>query len=275
MAFCFSAHSPLDSTPATALRPNPAEWNNPRMLLRILLLLAFVPLSASAAELSADAARAFDAYIVQAEQQMATGPFLYTDAHPEAQAAARQGKTVVTEQQAGKLEVPGGLIHDWLGSAFIPGATIADLRALLQDYSHYKAIYAPDVIDSKLLSRQGDRFHVYLRMESKQLITLDYDSEYDVQFSSTASDRLEVVSRSTAIRQTGDDQDFLWRLNSYWRLESRDGGVYLQCRAISLSRSIPPGFGWLHGFLEKFPRDSMVRTIEATRRGELQALSRH
>ena len=32
---------------------------------------------------------------------------------------------------------------------------------------------------------------------------------------------------------------FLWRLDTYWRFEERDGGAYTECRAISLTRDIP------------------------------------
>lgn len=98
-----------------------------------------------------------------------------------------------------------------------------------------------------------------------------YDSEYDVQYYDGAidSDTFAIVSRSTRIVQSGDDHGFLWRLNSYWRFGEADDGVYAQCRAISLSRDIPFGFGWLRGFLQKFPRESIVSTLEATRRAAL------
>ena len=144
----------------------------------------------------------------------------------------------------------------------------------MQDYANYKSVYAPDVIDSKLLARDGDNFRVFLKMQNKQFITLTYDSEYEVSYSAPAADRLEIVSHSTRIQQAGNDQGFLWRLNSYWRFVEADGGVYAECRSISLSRGIPFGFGWLHEPLEKFPRDSMVRTMESTRRAATSGLAR-
>ena len=64
----------------------------------------------------------------------------------------------------------------------------------------------------------------------------------------------------------GDDDGFLWRVNAYWRFEEADGGLYAQCRAISLSRGLPIGFGWLRAFIQKFPKDSMANTLNATRR---------
>jgi hypothetical protein len=235
----------------------------------VLVISAVTLFSATAAwglTPTAEAQRAFERYAAEAEQTMRTGSFLYADTHAAARAEARGGKTFVVEQRNTSVRVPDGAVHDWLGVAFFPGAKMARVRALLEDYANYKRTYAPDVIDSRLMARNGDRFHVALRLENKQFLTLDYDSEYDVVYSAPAAEKLEVVSRSTRIQQSGDDHGFLWRLNSYWRFEEADGGVYAECRSISLSRGIPFGFGWLRGALEKFPRDSMVRTMEATRR---------
>jgi len=90
--------------------------------------------------------------------------------------------------------------------------------------------------------------------------------------------RLIVTSRSTHIGEVkdpgksyteevplGQDSGLLWRLNSYWRFEAADDGVYARCEAISLSRDVPAGLGWmLKGFLETFPRESMVNTLRGT-----------
>jgi len=227
-----------------------------RALTAVLAAVLAGPMYAAA--LMPETSRAFDRYIELAEKEIAASPFLYTTAH--------RGQTVVVERKIPNVPVPDGQIHDWLGVLLIPGANIASVRAVMQDYDNYKRIYQPDVTDSKLLSRDGDHFRVFLRMYKHEFLTLVYDSEYDVRYSVTAPDRLEIVSRSTRIAQAGDDHGFLWRLNSYWRFLQADGGVYAQCRAISLSRDIPFGFGWLRGFLQKFPRESMVNTLEATRR---------
>lgn len=233
-------------------------------MLILAALLATSP--AWSIQPTAEAGRAFDQYVAAAEKQLREGAFLYADSHPEAKAAARQGQPVVVEQRSGDTRVPDGLIHDWLGVSFFPGARIAGVRALMQDYPGYKRIYSPDVIDSSLLGRDGDRYRVFLRMRNKQFIPLTYDSEYEVSYSAPAADRIEIASRSTRVQQAGGDYGFLWRLNSYWRFEQADGGVYAECRSISLSRGIPFGFGWLRGALERFPRDRMVNTMEATRR---------
>ncbi len=240
----------------------------------LVVAAALFALPALGIEPTAETGRAFDQYVAAAEKQLHDGAFLYSDAHPEAKTAARKGQTVVMEQRSGEVRVTGGLIHDWLGFAFFPGAHLAEVRTLMQDYGSYKRTYSPDVIDSKLLARDGDHFRVFLKMQNKQFITLTYDSEFEVSYSAPAADRLEIVSHSTRIQQAGSDQGFLWRLNSYWRFVEADGGVYAQCRSVSLSRGIPFGFGWLHEPLEKFPRDSMVRTMDATRRAAASGLAR-
>ncbi|MGP8270516.1 MAG: hypothetical protein ACLQLH_10655 [Terracidiphilus sp.] len=240
----------------------------------LVVAAALFAMPALGVEPTAETSRAFDQYVTAAEKQLHEGAFLYSDAHPEAKTAARNGQTVVVQQRSGEVRVTGGLIHDWLGFSFFPGAHLAEVRAPMQDYANYKSVYAPDVIDSKLLARDGDNFRVFLKMQNRQFITLTYDSEYAVSYGAPAADRLEIVSHSTRIQQAGNDQGFLWRLNSYWRFVEADGGVYAECRSISLSRGIPFGFGWLHEPLEKFPRDSMVRTMESTRRAATSGLAR-
>jgi hypothetical protein len=228
------------------------------MRVPIAALAAALVVPCCIAQLKPETSRAFDRYIDLAEKQLTTGPFLYSK--------SANAETVVVERKIPNVPVPDGQIHDWLGVLFIPHATLASVRAVMQDYDNYKRIYQPDVTDSKLLSRDGGHFRVFLRLYKHEFMTLVYDSDYDVRYTSPAPTRMEIVSRSTRIVQSGDDHGFLWRIHSYWRFEQADGGVYAQCRAISLSRGIPFGFGWLRGFLQKFPRESMVNTLEATRR---------
>jgi hypothetical protein len=58
----------------------------------------------------------------------------------------------------------------------------------------------------------------------------------------------------------------LWRLYSYWRFEERDGGVDVECRALSLSRDIPFGLGWvIEPIVQQLPKESLVHTLECTR----------
>jgi len=178
-----------------------------------------------------------------------------------------------------EVEVPGGMIQDWVGLMFIPNATIAGVKTVLQDYDNYKQFYKPDVIESRQLAHQGDDYDIFLRLYRKQVLTVVLNTEYRVSYTLPDPRHMRVISRSTRIAEVKDfkrslteeepvgrDTGFLWRLNSYWRFEEADGGVYAECRAISLSRDVPLGLGWMiKGFVSKFPKESMQNTLRGTK----------
>jgi hypothetical protein len=182
------------------------------------------------------------------------------------------------------MPVPGGLIHDWKGIVFVPGISMAEAMALLEDYDHDENYYWPDVVRSKLVRRDGDDFHVALRLKRKYAVTAVFDTEYDIRYTVLNATHAYSKSRSTLIEEVenagqtderhagaGNDHGFLWRLNSYWRFEQEDGGVFIQCEAISLTRDVPQGFGWaVKPFVEEIPRESLRFTLEATRTALLE-----
>jgi hypothetical protein len=152
--------------------------------------------------------------------------------------------------------------------------------ALLQDYDSHASVYRPAVARSRLLSRDGDVFRVYLRFHMKKVITVVVNSEHEARFSRPAADRAQSRIYSLRIAEVdgpdtpqerempvGNDGGYLWRLYTYWRFLARDGGVYVQCEAISLTRAIPFGLGWVVGpFVTGIPRESLAFTLETTRK---------
>ena len=178
-----------------------------------------------------------------------------------------------------EIAVPNGLIHDWVGAVFIPGATLDRTLALVQDYNRHKDIYKPEVIDSRFISRQGEDFRIYYRLLKKKVITVVLNTEHEVKYTKVDASRWRSVSRTTKIAEVenpgksgesekppGTGEGFLWRLNSYWRFAERDGGVWIECEAISLTRDIPTGLGWLiDPIIRNLPRESLENTLRATR----------
>jgi hypothetical protein len=176
--------------------------------------------------------------------------------------------------------VPDGLIHHWIGTTFISGATVDRGVALLQDYDRHSELYAPIVTRSKLLKRSGDTFVSFLRFRQKKVITVVVNTENEARFSRPGPGRAEVRIHSTRVAEVehpdtpreaekpvGNDGGYLWRLNTYWRLLEADGGVYLQCESVTLTRGIPIGLGWLIGpFVTSIPRESLEFTLETSRR---------
>jgi len=233
---------------------------------------------------------AFDTYIrgteLEAEENLRSGgPFLWSDAAADRARQIRAGQVVAQFWEGqGPVKVPNGLIHDWVGTALIPGATVPDTLALIQDYDNHKKIYTPEVVGSRLISHHDNDFKIYLRLMKKTIITVVLDTEHEAHYRSLDGSRWVCRSHSTRIAEVqnaGDPNErvlppdtgygFLWRLYSYWRFEEREGGVYIECRAISLTRDVPFGLGWaVEPIIQKLPQESLIRTLECTRKG-LQA----
>lgn len=266
-------------------------------LLAVCLALARpTPLAGAALEPATVAA--FDRYVRVAEARMDAdvrdpGRFLVVDAKPAPERTAvmdrlRRGEVLMERlrvRDAGKeIDIPDGMLHHWVGLVFLPGVKVSETVALLQDYDHHSTLFAPAVVRSKLLERDGDRFRVLLRFYMKKVIAVTMDTENAAEFTTLAPERVYSIIRSTRVNeveQAGTPQErqkpegqgggFLWRLNTYWRFLERDGGTYVQCESITLSRDIPFGFGWLIGpFVTSIPRESLAFTMQATRK----ALSR-
>jgi hypothetical protein len=247
------------------------------------LLLSTVP-GVTTVDLQPHTAAAFERYIRNAEsrldQQTHGSAFLWVDGAAGRKDRVRRGE-VVAETFPGKGEagVPDGTIHDWVGAIFIPGATLAKTIAAAQDYDSQKAFYGPELQDSKTIRRDGGEFDIYLRLLKKQVITVVLNTNHRVDYFQLDGARWYSASHSTRIAEVqnpgepdesemepGHDHGFLWRLNSYWRFEQRDGGVYVECEAISLSRTVPAGFGWLvNPIVRNLPRDSLANTLRSMR----------
>ncbi|HEV2689844.1 MAG TPA: hypothetical protein VGV35_14890 [Bryobacteraceae bacterium] len=252
------------------------------------MLLIPAPFLQAFAKLTPQTASAFDRYVELAETQMKADlqpEHFLRAATPDVRAKLRGGDLRIEPRAAldngNAVKVPGGMIQDWAGMIFIPGAAIAQVRAVLQDYEHYKDFYQPEVTESKQVSHQGDEYDVFLRLYKKHILTAVLNTNYRVSYAMLDPRRMYVTSRSTRIAEVkgegeapvGNDTGFLWRLNSYWRFEEADGGVYAECRAISLSRDVPLGLGFmLKDFLEKFPKESMVNTLRGTKAAVLSKL---
>jgi hypothetical protein len=243
--------------------------------------------SVAATELTAATVEGFNRYAAAYETQNASGPFLWIDGDTPSQRQAGQvarGGGLVMERielrDGGReIDIPDGIVHHWLGTVFVPGATIDKALALLQAYDRHGDIYKPNIARSKLIARDGDVFRFYLRFYAKKVITVVLNSEHEARF--TREDPLRARSRivSTRIAEVedpdtpqerekpvGDDGGFLWRLNSYWRLVERDGGVYVQCETLSLTRAIPFGLQWIVGpFVTSVPRELLSFTLVTSR----------
>jgi hypothetical protein len=262
-----------------------------RMALMLLPSLALGSSLRSAESPSPETLKAFDSYIQAAEARgneelVARKNFLWLDLLPEPERERtynrlKHQETIIRHSafctSRDCPNIPGGIIQDWTGITFVPGVTLQQTLATLQDYDRDADYYRPTVLRAKLLAHAGNSFRVFLRLKETHVLTVVLDSEYEIQYlvvDSTHAASISHSTRITEIESAGSPQEhamsakenhgFLWRLNSYWRFYQADGGVYIQCNAISLTRDVPAGLGWLAGpFIENVPRESLDFTLTA------------
>ena len=264
------------------------------MMLRVLALSCSFALivaapDVNAADLQPGTLDAFNQYVTLTESRMdaelhGKSAFLWVDRLPEsdrheAYRRLQRGDFVISRletRQAGReIDVPHGLIHHWIGTILIPGASVDRVVTLMQNYERYQTLYAPNVRQSRTIARDGDHFTVSLQLFMKKVISVVLNTDNDVRYMRLASTRAHVRSFTTRITElqdagsssevelpAGRDSGFLWRFNNYCSLEERGEGTFVQCESISLSRGIPTGLGWIVGpFVTSIPRESLEFTL--------------
>jgi hypothetical protein len=266
------------------------------------LLVVGFPAISNAAGVRPETLKAWDQYIQRVELRTnasAAGhsPFLWIDQDPQRAGRVRRGEILaIPEVGANGLEaVPHGLIHDWVGAAFIPGVTLAQVFAVVEDYGRYNEFYKPTVVDAALLcssgqGKSGEEARFRVRYTQKVLFTSDVlDSEYLVHRIQVDQRRWYSVAQSTSIQEfrdhgasaqvnasenglVGDEESrYIWRIECISKYEQRDGGVYMEQENIVLSRSIPISLRWLvEPVIRQLSKDltaaSLQKTCDAVRR---------
>ena len=257
-----------------------------------LATAALAALPARAADLHPETLQAFNRYIqandARFDREIKDGPFLWVDAQSGAQRDAfyqqlRAGEVVIKHVavtvEGKELDIPDGIIHHWLGVVFIPGVTLQQTLRLLQDYDHHLKYYAPDVTRSKLLEHKENFFRSYLRFFKKKVLTVVIDTEHEAIYQELSSTRAISRSHTTRVNEVenhdeagerlkpeGHDGGFLWRLNTYWRIEEKDGGTYVQCEGVTLTRGIPLIVKWIiEPYISSVPKESLLHTLGKTR----------
>jgi hypothetical protein len=249
---------------------------------------------AAAAELKSPTIAAFERYQQIAEATIETDVsssdrFLHVfhggaEDRAKADRQLRRGEVVVERLRATdngrRIEVPEGLIHHWIGSIFVPDVHLATAVAVLQDFDQHAELFRPNIAQSKILEHDGDRFRIALRFYMKKIIAVTVDTESVAEFTPRGPGRETSAIRSVRVNEVenvgtpeerqkpdGHGGGYMWRMNTYWRFLERDGGTYIECEALTLSRNIPTGLGWLIGpVLTSIPRDMLTSALQATRR---------
>lgn len=249
------------------------------------LLLCSVGLFANAAELQPKTLRAWEDYVRTADAEMEKrlapgGHFLWLDENPGRLAKVRSGEIVVAP--AGPhipKRVPGGLVHDWIGAAFIPRTTIRGVLGIVRDYVRYSDFYRPTVLDSKTIAHgdMDDRFSMLL-MNKALFLKTALEGDYETTYFQVDHRRYYSIAHATRLREIegyggpgehelseDEGSGLIWRLSSITRFEERDGGVYVELEALALSRDIPVSLRWLvDPIVRRVSRDSVITSLRQT-----------
>lgn len=238
-----------------------------------------------AAQPSPKAVQAFNSYVASVETRIVqqhrsqTSILTPVTTHNKSDTGLRQGEMIVEKlTPAAGTDLPGALLHHWRGTAFAADAHTADFERLMKSISAYPQLFSPQVLEASILSRRGDHLQAKMRVRQKHVITVVMDTTYDIIFVRLDARHGYSLARSTRISEIdangagsgpaltpSEEHGYLWRMNTYWSYEERDGGLYMQVETVSLSRSIPAGLGWaVRPFVESVPRESLEFTLHST-----------
>lgn len=257
-----------------------------KLLLTATAIAFAAPEIGQAIDLKPATLEAWQQYVRAADQRMqsraaAPAPYLWMDESNARAARVRAGEAVI-EPVCGKgtRPVPEGLIHDWIGAVFIPGATIDGMVQVMHSYGRYKEFYKPVVVDSRMISdtEAGQEFSM-VWVRKVLFVNAAMVGRYHAYDTVVDAHRAYNIADSTELREIQDyghpgqhtlapdtGNGFIWRMHSIARYEERDGGVYLELEAIALTRDIPSSLRWLvNPVVNHLSINSLSATLKETK----------
>jgi hypothetical protein len=238
-----------------------------------------------AAELKPETLSAWDQYVQSADAAMQArlrpgNPFLWIDQAPDRRRQVRAGEILVTSVgEQNPRAVPSGLIHHWMGVAFLPNAKLDDVFGVLRDYGHYKDYYNPTVIESRTIRQapEADRFSA-LFMNQALFLKFAIENECESSYVQAGPARWYSITTTVRVQEiedygqagerklpTGEGSGYVWRLHGITRFEEADGGVYVEIEAMALSRDIPTAVRWVvDPIVRRVSKGAMATSLRQT-----------
>jgi len=265
--------------------PFRTSFATPTLAGMLLLAALLFPAQVRAANLKTETVAAWEDYLQSVNASLQDrvrpgGSFLWTYENTERIAKLQGGEIAVAPAPGpNPRKVPGGLIHHWIGAAFLPAARLDDILEVTQDYDRYKEFYRPSVIESKTAARgvPDDRFSMLL-MNRALFLKMAVDADYQATNVRLDDRRFYSVSRTTRLQEIedygqprerrlpeGEGGGYIWKLFGIARLEQRDGGVYVEMEAVALSRDIPGAVRLVvDPIVRRVSRNSILTSIQQT-----------
>jgi len=255
------------------------------MNIRLISSFALVFSSAQAGELKKETLDGWAEYLETfkstTNDRLKPGhSFLWTHENQNREQEVRNGQIFAGPADAHMpRRAPSGLIHHWIGAAFIPDTRVDDVIGTVREYDRYKDFYPPVVLSSKALHRSAteDRFLVQM-MNKSVLSKIALEMECRSTYFDVDPHRRYSISESTRIQEIEDygqpserklppDEGggYIWRLYSVTRFEERDGGVYLEIEALALTRDIPGALRWIvDPIVRRVSKNSLLMSLRQT-----------
>lgn len=250
--------------------------------LAALYLLLFGKLL-EAVEPQQETLRAWDEYIrivnMRVAKSAAAGnQFLWIDESQDMARRVQRNEVLVTNNDP--QDTPQGMIHDWVGSMFVPNVTLDQVLRVVEGFDRCTEFYKPLFSKCTVLSRDGDQVELNVVATQKVFsVTAAVETEEQVHLVRVSPKRAYIASNAIQVKEIADygrptehpfpenrRPGFVWREVTVQRLEERDGGVYVELETIVLSRGIPAGFGWLiKPLADELPRRLMLDVLNDTR----------
>jgi hypothetical protein len=251
-----------------------------------LLLLARPSSAQLVVKLDPETVTEFERYAKSVEAELerrweGKANFISVEDSPTENAKVMGGELLVrpARPDGNPQSVTDGLIHDWIGTVFIPETNPERVISVLRNFDNHKKIY-PEITDSKTLSSTDTETVGYWRVQQRKgMVPVVLDIQQHAYYKKLAPGKWNCrayARKITEIDKTpfsrgrrfpeGEGHGYMWRMYAYWSIESVNGGVLAECRILSLSRSIPQAVAWAVGpYVQKAPEESLTSTLKQTK----------
>ena len=132
-----------------------------------------------------------------------------------------------------------------------------------------------DVLASRLIARNDDRYQIFMKLRRTKVITVTYNTEHDVRYRRLGSARASARSVATRIAaarrrrhaagartEARVRQRVSLAAECLLALRGGPGGVLIECESVSLSRAVPYVLRpFATGLVEGLARESLERTL--------------
>ena len=233
-----------------------------------VLLLAMTAAHTVAAELEERAAKAFAAYADEARRAFVARASLTPKRPDGIRAGPGKGD--------GITDVPGGLVHHWVGAAFLPQLSLSRVMASTRDYDKYPSVYTSTIVGAKTIETRDDTARVWMRIKggggglsavleftsSIQYVTASPGRIYSLASIDEVREVKDAGSANERLLPPGKDSGYLWRGSTFTNFTQIDGGVIVEMETLGLSRRFPAMLGWIiEPIARRLGRQSVERSL--------------